>query len=108
MGEVRGSLMKDERQANLERFNVPWFKKIACVAVGEPTADFKARERAAMLKQKQEAADIKFRAEKLQEKQKLLQEKKRKELEKQRKKAEKERKKKEAEEKKKKEEEAKA
>eukprot|EP00928_Gymnodinium_smaydae_P072686 TRINITY_DN55_c0_g3_i1.p1 TRINITY_DN55_c0_g3~~TRINITY_DN55_c0_g3_i1.p1 ORF type:complete len:881 (+),score=334.31 TRINITY_DN55_c0_g3_i1:53-2644(+) len=92
--ELRGNLLKDERAKLLKLFPDSDFKKVAGVLVGEPTADFKKREHELMLKDKQAASDMAFKADQLREKAKKAQEKKQREIARAAKKAEKERKKK--------------
>merc|ERR1712187_406518 len=104
----RGSLLSEERKDMLKRFSAPHFKKVAVVLVGEPKKDYKERVMALMLKDKQAASDMEFKAKKLDEQRKKLIEKRQKEHAKAAKKAEKEKKKAEDEAKKKAEEAEKA
>merc|ERR1711953_1304263 len=60
--ELKGNLVEEDRQKLLERFPNS-FKKIACVVVGEPSADFKRHTQDIMLKEKQEKADAQFKKE---------------------------------------------
>jgi len=99
--EVKGNLMKDDRKALLDKFSTSAFKKVAGVAVGEPTVEFKKYSQQLMLQQKQEVSDKQFNAKKLEEKRKKILAKKQKDQEKAKKKAEFEKKKKEFEAKKK-------
>merc|ERR1712217_1000350 len=70
--EVKGNLMKDERQPLLDRFSSSAFKKIACVVVGEPPVEFKKYSQKLILQQKQEASDKLFNAKKLEENRKKM------------------------------------
>eukprot|EP00928_Gymnodinium_smaydae_P072685 TRINITY_DN55_c0_g1_i1.p1 TRINITY_DN55_c0_g1~~TRINITY_DN55_c0_g1_i1.p1 ORF type:complete len:891 (+),score=345.70 TRINITY_DN55_c0_g1_i1:63-2675(+) len=92
--ELRGNLLKDDRARLLAQFPDSDFKKVAGVLVGEPTPDFKKREKELMLQDKQAASDITFRAEQLKEKAKKAAEKKQREAARAAKKAAKEREKK--------------
>eukprot|EP00449_Zooxanthella_nutricula_P044184 CAMPEP_0198608606 /NCGR_PEP_ID=MMETSP1462-20131121/155978_1 /TAXON_ID=1333877 /ORGANISM="Brandtodinium nutriculum, Strain RCC3387" /LENGTH=1011 /DNA_ID=CAMNT_0044340411 /DNA_START=236 /DNA_END=3272 /DNA_ORIENTATION=- len=68
--EVRGNLIKDERQALVKRFSDGAFKIHAHVAVGTPTQDFKDLVQRLTLKQKQESSDRAFQLKKMEEKRK--------------------------------------
>merc|ERR1712060_479824 len=48
--EVRGNLLKDERKALLDRFSASTFKAVACVIVGEPSAEFRKHNQKLMLR----------------------------------------------------------
>eukprot|EP00928_Gymnodinium_smaydae_P057976 TRINITY_DN411_c0_g2_i1.p1 TRINITY_DN411_c0_g2~~TRINITY_DN411_c0_g2_i1.p1 ORF type:complete len:906 (+),score=299.95 TRINITY_DN411_c0_g2_i1:70-2718(+) len=65
--ELRGNLVKQERDAILDRFPSAMFKKTAYVLVGEPTADFKKHTLELVLSDKQKQADLAFRAKKAEE-----------------------------------------
>merc|ERR1712086_167183 len=55
--EVRGNLMKSDREKAVAEFEGPEFKKIALVVMGEPPAAFKAKAQAALLEQKRDVAE---------------------------------------------------
>merc|ERR1711972_726122 len=48
--EVKQNLIAADRKENLKRFNLPHFKKIATVVMGEPPADHKVKVHAQFLK----------------------------------------------------------
>ncbi|CAL1139253.1 unnamed protein product [Cladocopium goreaui] len=52
--EVKSNLLKSERQDLLHRFDLPHFRRVAAVVVGEPPESFKVKVRAAVLAEKQE------------------------------------------------------
>merc|ERR1712194_341384 len=87
--EVRGNLLKSEREELVKRFDRPHFKKVAKVLLGDPDAAFKKKTHELLLQDKQAASDRKFNAEKAEEKRKKQAEKKQKELAKVKKTAEK-------------------
>eukprot|EP00929_Paragymnodinium_shiwhaense_P033802 TRINITY_DN18499_c0_g1_i1.p1 TRINITY_DN18499_c0_g1~~TRINITY_DN18499_c0_g1_i1.p1 ORF type:complete len:905 (-),score=228.58 TRINITY_DN18499_c0_g1_i1:186-2900(-) len=60
--EIKGNLFKDDRKEAALRWSMPWFKRVALVVVGEPTPEFKAKTKAALLAEKQEAANAEFHA----------------------------------------------
>merc|ERR1712187_814433 len=60
--EVKGNLLKDERQEILSKFTDPRFKKVAVLLAGEPNLEFKRRIQELLLKQKQEISDKEFEA----------------------------------------------
>merc|ERR1712187_741093 len=80
--EVAGNLLKDQRKELVKRYSLPQFKIIALVLFGEPTRDYKEKVYLAMLKEKQEKADIDFKRKQLEVKQKKTQEKRQRELQK--------------------------
>uniref|UniRef100_A0A7S2LEP9 SPRY domain-containing protein n=1 Tax=Zooxanthella nutricula TaxID=1333877 RepID=A0A7S2LEP9_9DINO len=55
--EVRGNLLKADREAALKNFVAPAFKKVAVVMIGEPGDDFKRRTQQLVLKGKQDKLD---------------------------------------------------
>jgi len=63
--EVKQNLVADERKANLQRFNLPHFKKVAHVIMGDPSKDFQAKVHKKMLDDKQEEEDRKWKLKKL-------------------------------------------
>merc|ERR1712048_1043915 len=89
--ELKANLLKESRANTLLLFPASMFKRIAIVAVGEPTADFRKHTLALIRQDKQEESDKKFKIAFQQEKMKWMAEKKKKELEVQKKKAEKSR-----------------
>merc|ERR1712151_1188590 len=58
--EVKENLVADDRKANLQRFNLPHFKKIAKVMMGEPAGEYKEKVYAQMLVDKQTKSDREF------------------------------------------------
>jgi len=62
--EVKSNLVKEERLEVLRRFNMPQYKKIAHVTMGEPTEDFKEKTYSALLAEKKEQAEIAWKARK--------------------------------------------
>merc|ERR1712039_999385 len=63
--EVKQNLMSADRAANLQRFNLPHFKRIAHVVMGEPKAEFKERVHKRLLECKQLENDDAWRKKKL-------------------------------------------
>merc|ERR1712187_218479 len=73
--EVKQNLVAADRSANLQRFNLPHFKRIAHVVMGEPKADFKERVHQRILEGKQLENDDAWRRKKsLLERKKALKE----------------------------------
>merc|ERR1711972_1196959 len=69
--EVKQNLTAADRKENLKRFNLPHFKKIANVVMGEPTdAAYKAKNNEAMLAEKQSKSDVDWRQKKRRKRQK--------------------------------------
>merc|ERR1711972_139442 len=65
--EVKQNLVAEDRKMNLQRFNQPHFKKIAKVVMGEPTADYKERVHADLLKDKQHQTDAEWNKKKVEQ-----------------------------------------
>eukprot|EP00928_Gymnodinium_smaydae_P057975 TRINITY_DN411_c0_g1_i1.p1 TRINITY_DN411_c0_g1~~TRINITY_DN411_c0_g1_i1.p1 ORF type:complete len:904 (+),score=304.94 TRINITY_DN411_c0_g1_i1:67-2712(+) len=86
--ELKGNMVKAERDVALQRFPTTSFKQVAYVLLGEPAADFKKYSQELILKDKQVKSDLAFRAKKIQEKTQKMAEKKKKEQEILKKKAE--------------------
>merc|ERR1712194_811269 len=85
--EVKKNLVEADRKENLQRFNLPHFRKVAHVVMGEPKADFKEKVHAQLLQEKQAKADVAFRkakAEKARKKQWEVAKKKKEEADKKR------------------------
>jgi len=80
--EVKGNLLKDERARLLKPFNLPHLRRVAQVMVGDPERSFKERMQAAMLREKQEAANIAFKLQQAEAAQKRLLAKRQRQLEK--------------------------
>merc|ERR1711920_505568 len=55
--EVKENLTASDRKLNLKRFNLPHFKKIAAVIMGEPNAEYKEKVHAKLLQDKQRKVD---------------------------------------------------
>ncbi|CAE8610068.1 unnamed protein product, partial [Polarella glacialis] len=76
--EVKGNLISEERKELMKRFQNPMFKTVAEVVIGEPPADFKAKQQKVLLAEKQLVADqewMKRKADKEREKQARLRQK---------------------------------
>merc|ERR1712203_270098 len=63
--EVKQNLVSADRIANLQRFNLPHFKRIAHVVMGQPKGDFKERVHKRLLESKQLENDDAWRKKKL-------------------------------------------
>merc|ERR1712187_156073 len=87
--EVKGNLLKEEREAVLAKFPSTSFTKVAQVMVGEPTKDLKKKAHDSILKQKQEALDIQHRVKMAEKARQKAAAKQQKEFEKKKKAAEK-------------------
>eukprot|EP00401_Gymnodinium_catenatum_P072216 CAMPEP_0117480056 /NCGR_PEP_ID=MMETSP0784-20121206/12198_1 /TAXON_ID=39447 /ORGANISM="" /LENGTH=1129 /DNA_ID=CAMNT_0005274491 /DNA_START=36 /DNA_END=3423 /DNA_ORIENTATION=- len=55
--EMKANLLAEQRRTNLRRFPADLFKRIAIVAMGEPSEDYKAKVHALMLSEKVKAAE---------------------------------------------------
>merc|ERR1712039_719177 len=80
--EVKENLVADDRKANLQRFSLPHFKKIAKVMMGEPAAEYKEKVYAQMLVDKQNKSDREFKQAKIEKQRKKQIAKRQKELKK--------------------------
>merc|ERR1712217_1000059 len=60
--EVKSNLVASERKEVLKRFNAPHFKRVAHVVMGEPTEKYKKMQIEKLLQEKQEKADMEWRA----------------------------------------------
>merc|ERR1712151_827765 len=80
MGEVKENLVAADRKATLKRFDVPHFKKIAKVVMGEPDKEYKDKTYAQLLVAKQAKADREFKAAKLEKERKKAIAKRQKEI----------------------------
>merc|ERR1711920_146547 len=80
--EVKENLVADDRKANLQRFNMPHFKKIAKVMMGEPASEYKEKVYAQMLVDKQNKSDREFKQAKIEKQRKKQIAKRQKELKK--------------------------
>merc|ERR1711920_387061 len=80
--EVKENLVADNRKANLQRFNLPHFKKIAKVMMGEPASEYKEKVYAQMLVDKQAKSDKEFQQAKIEKQRKKAIAKRQKELKK--------------------------
>jgi len=63
--EVKQNLTRAERTANLKRFNLPHFKKVAQVVMGEPTPEYKEMVHKKILEEKQAKAEMDWKMRKL-------------------------------------------
>jgi len=86
--ELRGNLIKEERDGYVTKFPSAFFRRTACVVIGEPTPEFRRHSFALILKDKQEKSDTAFKVQQAEAKRKRLAEKRQKEAEKAKKKAE--------------------
>merc|ERR1712194_761916 len=68
--EVKDNLVAEDRKVNLQRFNMPHFKKIAKVMMGEPANDYKEKVYAQMLVDKQAKSDKEFKQAKIEKQRK--------------------------------------
>merc|ERR1712113_1181019 len=91
--EVKANLVAAERKEVLKRFSAPHFKRVAHVVMGEPTDNYKKMQIEKLLQEKQEKADMEWRAKKAEEERKRQVEVRQKQLQQMRKKADKQRKK---------------
>merc|ERR1712048_1461628 len=72
--EVKANLVEAERAENLKRFPASKFKRSAYVAIGEPNKEFKDKQLAIVLKDKQEKAVAEWKAKKAEKERKKAQE----------------------------------
>eukprot|EP00429_Kryptoperidinium_foliaceum_P013594 CAMPEP_0176047026 /NCGR_PEP_ID=MMETSP0120_2-20121206/23354_1 /TAXON_ID=160619 /ORGANISM="Kryptoperidinium foliaceum, Strain CCMP 1326" /LENGTH=906 /DNA_ID=CAMNT_0017380441 /DNA_START=69 /DNA_END=2786 /DNA_ORIENTATION=- len=86
--EVKANLVEEDRKRTLARFSSAFFTKTAYVVMGEPTAEYKDAQLAMLLKDKQEKADLLFRAHQVDKARKKEIAKRQKVIEEQRKKIE--------------------
>merc|ERR1712039_296469 len=63
--EVKQNLVAADRTANLQRFNLPHFKRVAQVVMGEPKKDFKEKVHAKLVQQKQLQEDEAWKVRKI-------------------------------------------
>merc|ERR1712048_1033819 len=91
--EVKSNLVAADRIETLKRFNGPHFKKVAHVVMGEPAQEYKEKQLEKLLQEKQEKADLEWKAKKAEEERKKQVEARQKQLVEMRKKAEEQRKK---------------
>eukprot|EP00928_Gymnodinium_smaydae_P012777 TRINITY_DN1465_c0_g1_i1.p1 TRINITY_DN1465_c0_g1~~TRINITY_DN1465_c0_g1_i1.p1 ORF type:complete len:1023 (-),score=217.72 TRINITY_DN1465_c0_g1_i1:114-3182(-) len=82
--EVKGNLIDEERKAMLKRFDAPHFRKIAQVALGEPSDEYKARIHGELLKQKQSRVDADWKVKKAEQDRRRIIKAKKKEIAEQR------------------------
>merc|ERR1712151_981421 len=80
--EVKENLVAGDRKANLQRFDMPHFKKIAKVMMGEPAEEYKKKVYAQMLVDKQAKSDKEFQQAKIEKQRKKAIAKRQKELKK--------------------------
>merc|ERR1712066_338227 len=78
--EVKENLVAADRKANLQRFDVPHFKKVAKVVMGEPDKEYEDKTYAQLLVDKQTKADRDFKAAKLEKERKKAIAKRQKEI----------------------------
>merc|ERR1712048_97726 len=93
MGDLKANLTNEGREQTLLNFPAHMYKRIACVAVGDPTPEFKTFTQGIMLAEKQAASDKAFKIKQAEEKQRRNLAKRQKALEKEKKKQEKAKKK---------------
>merc|ERR1712083_894917 len=99
--ETKGNLIKDDRTNQLKNWPAHSFKRMAVVAMGEPTTAVKERAKAALLAEKQKQLNQAFKLKKAEHERNKEILRRQREVDKQIRKAEKEKKKAEAEKKKK-------
>jgi len=85
--EVKENLVAEDRKETLKRFSAPHFKKVAHVVMGEPDEEYKKAQMDNLLKEKQEKANMAWRARKLEKERKKQLELRQKQLQEMRKKA---------------------
>merc|ERR1711979_53974 len=68
--EVKSNLIAAERKEILNCFSTPNFKKVAHVVMGVPNDEYKAKQCEKLLKEKQDKADIEWKAKKAEEERK--------------------------------------
>merc|ERR1740121_3056226 len=68
--EVKANLIEAERKEVLKRFNAPYFRKRAHVVMGEPSDEFKKVNLDKLLQEKQEKADVTWKAKKAEDQRK--------------------------------------
>merc|ERR1711920_50565 len=68
--EVKENLTASDRKVNLKRFNLPHFKKIAAVVMGEPNAEYKSKVHEKLLQDKERKKAEKKKQKELAEKKK--------------------------------------
>merc|ERR1711972_166053 len=78
--EVKQNLTASDRKINLKRFNLPHFKKIAAVVMGEPNAEYKSKVHEKLLQDKQRKLDTEHKQKLLAKERKKAEKKKQKEL----------------------------
>merc|ERR1712194_359540 len=78
--EVKQNLVAEDRKSNLQRFNLPHFKKTAKVMMGEPSKEYKDKVYAQMLEDKQTKSDRDWKQQKLEKERKKAIAKRQKEL----------------------------
>jgi len=91
--EVKSNLVAAERQEILKRFNLPHFKKVASVVMGEPSEEYKHGQLEKRLQEKQAKADAEWKQKKAEEERKRQVEQRQKQLAEMRRKADEARKK---------------
>merc|ERR1712087_373871 len=63
ISEIKGNLLKNERQSLIDKFPSTLFKRVAQVLVGEPNMEFKKHTQEVNLKDKQRICDQKWKVE---------------------------------------------
>merc|ERR1712039_424168 len=79
--EVKQNLIASERTESLKRFDMPHFRKIAKVMMGEPKSDYKERVHVQVLQDKQQRSDREWRQKKAEIERKKQAAKRQKEIE---------------------------
>merc|ERR1712232_1432909 len=77
--EVKGNLLKDDRAQLLGKFAHPWFRRVAKVAIGEPSDNYKSRIYGELLKAKKVKVVEEWKKKKLEFERKMVIKKKQKE-----------------------------
>merc|ERR1712238_505124 len=86
--EVKANLLESERREILNRFSMPFFKKVANIVMGEPSTEYKKTQQAKMLQEKQAKSDAAWKQAKAEKKRKKEAEKRAKQFAEGKKKAE--------------------
>merc|ERR1712039_536850 len=80
MMEVKQNLTSADRKQNLKRFDLPHFKNIATVVMGEPAAEYKEKVYGKLLVEKQKKSDVAWKQAKQEKEKKKAIKKKQKEI----------------------------
>merc|ERR1711879_623672 len=95
--EVKGNLVEADRKHLMQRFNAKHYRKVAKVAMGEPSKAFREVQQQKILKQKQDKSDAAWKTAQMEKKRKKDNEKRAKQFAEMKRKAEEAKKKREEE-----------